>query len=277
MTVDQANQLRQRNPIHPFRHLGFTLPIHTITSETTRPETGTVIMVHDLGADATSMDSAFSAPALLDYRLITLDLSGHGLTPAPEAPPADLIGDHYGPLIAYLADYYARTGPVHLVGHGMGLAAICAADQIDPDTIHTVISVAGTMTGTDCDRLARGIAQTSTDQFVRTGWTHLVRSARDGTAAGAALRGQLSRVNAVTLHAAATALVQWCDSGRIAQWWTDRADGRRQAHLYGSATGLPDPTRHLCRHTPRVEIPGAGHLPMIDCPRALWEGVAAML
>jgi pimeloyl-ACP methyl ester carboxylesterase len=97
-----------------------------------------VLLVHGYTCDG--QDWCYQLPALRgQYRVVTVDLRGHGHSSAPDAPesynPRSFANDLAG-LIEHL-----QLGPVIAVGHSMGGATVVALAVEHPNLVRAVVPV----------------------------------------------------------------------------------------------------------------------------------------
>jgi pimeloyl-ACP methyl ester carboxylesterase len=114
-----------------------------IYSSTTGKGPGTVILVHGWTCDSSSWQ--FQVPELSkDYRVITLDLPGHGQSGSPE--DGVLSMDLFARAVeAVRAE--AKADRVALAGHSMGAAVILQYARMYPQHVAALVSVDGLVTG----------------------------------------------------------------------------------------------------------------------------------
>jgi pimeloyl-ACP methyl ester carboxylesterase len=277
-----------RNPIH-WRSVQERLGIDI------HPGTGahTVLFAHGLGCSAAFFESAVSSFHLRGVTHVRLDFLDHGGEddarlwrrgggPVKRYPdPMEAFADQLEE--AFHATH--RTGTVHLVSHSMGtvpaLILHTRLRRAGTPLTGRFISIEGNLTGGDCGLASREIAAMGTtydgdweglDEGPLKPFLQRLDASSDMAERrwGAHMRSSWPPF----LTHTAKHLVQWCDSGRAADLWSEVDN---PVYIYGERTGYPEHNRDLLDTAAMAEIPGSGHFPMIDNASALWQEVARAL
>ncbi|WP_018297352.1 alpha/beta fold hydrolase [Corynebacterium lubricantis] len=95
----------------------------------------TVILVHGVGDNAAGW-SDLIASLRDDYRVVALDLRGHGHS--PRFSESDLA-DPFPVLVADLIAVLAAEGPALVVGHSMGAAVAAEATNLRPELVRSLV------------------------------------------------------------------------------------------------------------------------------------------
>ena len=89
-------------------------------------ETATVVLIHDAGADLDAWDSLPASLAAAGYRVLVVDLPGHGLSDDPWEP------ERAGEVIAAIVDQARSLGSAALFAISMGeLSPIVGSNVLD--------------------------------------------------------------------------------------------------------------------------------------------------
>lgn len=94
-----------------------------------------VVFVHDLGHDLDAWDRVTSAVARSGFRVISLELRGHGLSDG-EPDPSAVVED----MRLLLAEVTSSFGPVGLVCYGSASEALFSLDDEDGAPVQVIIS-----------------------------------------------------------------------------------------------------------------------------------------
>jgi len=239
------------------------IPIH---SSSTGNASRTIILVHGWTCDSTSWDA--QVPALSkDYRVITLDLPGHGKSGAPKD------GKFTMALFARAIEAVraeARTDKVVLVGHSMGTPVILAYTQLYPQHVAGLVAVDGpvvgprpnggapggatfqppNMTGPEGlkarEGMIRGMFVATTPQAVQDKVLKMMLGAPEATAAGAMQATFAWMATTDTTVRTFPVLGLYADKSRA---------------------GNPEGSKTIYPAFEYTEIPGTGHFLMMEKPQ----------
>jgi len=253
--------------------LGFLIPSASaatvdgiaIKSASTGTGNHTVILVHGWTCDSTSWDA--QVPALSkDYRVITLDLPGHGKSGSPKDGKFSM--DLFARAIeAVRAE--ANADKVVLVGHSMGTPVILAYTKLYPQHVAGLVAVDGAivspqgnapagapafqppnMTGPDGlkarENMIRGMFVATTPQPVQDKVLKMMLGAPEATASGAM-----------------QATFAWMATADA----TVRTFPVLGLYADKSRAGNPDGSKKVFPAFEYTEIPGTGHFLMMEKPQ----------
>ncbi|XVU28690.1 alpha/beta fold hydrolase [Actinoplanes sp. CA-054009] len=238
-----------------------------------------VVFMHGLGCAKESFDSAFSAPALAPYSLLTFDFPEHGDSVKTGAGDIDGVAEVVSSL---LREVPCRR--VHLVCHSMGgaIGLLVAQDLLN---LADFVSVEGNLVRADCGLVSRGIKDQPVEQFVDEGFPSFVRlletSGDPSHVQWARWYGQCSPPG---LHSLATSLVEWCDNDKLvgillnlnARTAYVRGEHSEVDHLkplFGGADHHDEARPKI----PAYSVTGSGHFPMLDNPAEFYGLIGELL
>ncbi len=119
------------------RYLDTTDGLHVHYRDQGRPTAPAIVMIHGYGASLEAWEPWVSR-LQGDYRVVTLDLPGHGLTRAPRGYVPTM--DSYAELVEGLADHL-RLGRFVVVGNSMGGAVALEETLRHPEHIRGLVLV----------------------------------------------------------------------------------------------------------------------------------------
>lgn len=236
---------------------------------------GLVVLLHGLGCGKDSFDGAFTAPALRGYSLCAIDFPGHGDSARNLPTDFHVIGS-YAAVTRAVISRVAGTGcpqseQVTLAGHGLGAAVATIAAE---NTGAAVISIEGILAGTGCPPAVRRIAGQTAPGFTAAGHAAFLAELRaSGQTDLLAWARQAETAEPAAMHAAASSLVRWSDSGQLLRRFTRIP---RTACLHGDRSGQSR-ARPRLDGTSITAVPAAGHFPMTDNPDEFYPLLAAAL
>jgi len=229
-------------------------PIH---STVTGKGPATIILVHGWTCDETSWSE--QAPVLSkQFRVITVDLPGHGQSGAPK--DGKLSIDLFARAVeAVRAE--AGAARVILAGHSMGTPVVIQYAKLYPDRTAALVFVDGLVTmgnrraperrqwlgdegRANRDRMVRGMFSTATTPRLQTKILNMMLAAPESTAAGA--------MEAMFEPSA----------------WNDATLDLPVLGLYADKSALNNPA-YMKQHFPKLEyheIAGSGHFLMLEKP-----------
>jgi pimeloyl-ACP methyl ester carboxylesterase len=235
----------------------------------------TIIFAPDLGCDRSWFDTAFRYPALRNMTLLSFDWPGQGDT-CSETGPKQLwrsAKDRFNGTVQYIYDMVEESlGTFHIVAHGMGaVPALAAWSALPRDRLGAFIAIEGNLTGPDCAlasrRMVGGPAEVE---------ACIAELSESDSTSDRIWASDMAWCDPEYIAAVAQGLVAACDSGHIADHWRWL---QRPHYLYGAHSGYPEHHRALfdqtCTNT--IEIPGAGHFPMLDNRSDTWAAVATAI
>jgi pimeloyl-ACP methyl ester carboxylesterase len=239
------------------------IPIHSSSSGT---GDRTVILVHGWTCDSTSWDA--QVPALSkDYRVITVDLPGHGRSGSPKN------GQFSMNLFARAIEAVraeARADRVVLVGHSMGTPVILAYTQLFPQHVAALVAVDGLVAGPQAGAApAGGAAVQPPDVTGPDG-----RKAREAMIRGMfvattpkAVQDKVMKMMLAAPEATAAGAMQAMFA------WMATADATVRSFpvlgLYAekSRAAAPDAAKKIFPAFEYTELPGTGHFLMMEKPQ----------
>lgn len=220
----------------------------------------TVILVHGWTCDSTSWDA--QVPALSKtYRVITLDLPGHGKSGSPKDGKFSM--DLFARAVeAVRAD--AKADKVVLVGHSMGTPVILAYTHLFPQHVAALVAVDGlvagpqggaafqapSVTGPDGrkarEEMIRGMFVATTPRAVQDKVMKMMMAAPEATAAGAMQAMFAWMATADSTVRTLPVLGLYADKSRAA---------------------TPDASKKIFPAFEYTELPGTGHFLMMERPQ----------
>jgi len=222
------------------------------------------------------------------FRVIRIDLPGHGRTPAPPDPARGTLPLVAGDIAARLRDLGAT--PAHLVGYSMGARLALGIALLHPYAVRTLILESGSPgLATEAERAARRaldealatrIEQNGIVAFVEE-WERLPlweSQRRLPEAVRQRLRAQRLRNTPAGLAASLRSM----GIGAQPSFWDDLPRLSIPTLLI---TGALDEkftviARDMCAHCPVMThhvIEGAGHAPHLECPAAFVKRVVEFI
>jgi len=229
-----------------------------------------VVFLHGLGCDQESFTAAFDRAELSEFSVCTFDFPGHG--ESGKLPPDAYSLQAYADItLAVVAAF--RPGRVSLVCHSMGGAVGLLASQDLPD-IARFVSIEGNLVAEDCGLISRRIAAQSGVEFARTGHAELRRKLTEAPDRGSrAWARWVARCDPSAVHACASSLVEWSDSGKLLDLFQAI---QHTAYVHGGLSEQ-DHLRPVLGATPRHSIPRAAHFAMLDNPNATYAALRTAL
>jgi hypothetical protein len=253
--------------------------------------TDTIVFLHGLGCEGPVWEPLLgfadeAEPRLNAYRLISVDLPGHGATPAMHTNPAssswkNTIIDVLEPLLA--------TDIVHVVAHSASLPfALQAMHYTDeyyhPErqgTLGSIVSVEGNHTLSDCGIVSRRISEQPQNWYVAGGHIQIGQElAEQGTVDALAWSRMWARADARTVWGIAMDLCQEIDYVELEQYWNAYP---YRSYIWGEDSQVPKSTRQMMGMpyvdppTARYSIPSSQHFPMVVSPSETLTMIATAL
>ncbi|MFC4334048.1 alpha/beta fold hydrolase [Salininema proteolyticum] len=232
-----------------------------------------VICVHGLGLDRSQFANVL-AGTTPTYTTLAVDLPGHGASPRLDEPESILTV--YANIVRGLTVNWVPKR-LTLVGAGMGYAVAAGASRRRSDgeaaIPSRVISIEGNVYGEDCAAISRRVSGTDVDDYL----------SYDHDKIGLDLAASLDPADRhrartwpdadpLTLHAAASQLVDWCDDEFLRRE-TERVC---PAYLHGEH-GQPSPPGVRRFYSDVHTVPQAGHAPLTEQPRyatpLVWQAI----
>ena len=225
-----------------------------------------VVVLHGLGASAVGhFLHVLTDSPLLGRRVLLVDLLGFGLSDRPEG--FDYSLQSHAESVAHILRH-ATSGPVDLVGHSLGDSIAIDLAHRHPDLVGRLVAVEPNLDPWDGTASVL-IARQSEVEFVRTGFTDLLRSASPSW------RASLRLADPVALHRTSVGLCRGSNPvmrealleaslPRTLIWGEMSPPPRGLGELRSAGVGY-------------VEVPAAGHVPMEDNPAALAQALAEAL
>ena len=230
-----------------------------------------LLFIHGLGCAKESFAGAWDRPEWQDCSLLAVDLPGHGRSELPAGFRADMEG--YADVLRALLRAIPRTR-LHVVAHSMGGAVGLLATSGDP-TLASFVNVEGNLIAEDCGLLSRRMAGTPVGDVVGGGFERLVQAATGSVDPDIRMWARwAASAHPRAFHEASVSLVHWSDSGRLLGMMEELPVPR--CYVYGTRSVIPAVLARLHR-IQRLEIKGAGHGMMEECPEAFYSVVAEWL
>jgi pimeloyl-ACP methyl ester carboxylesterase len=228
-----------------------------------------IVFMHGFGCSKDFFDGAFESPDLRDYSLCAFDFPSHGSSDALE--PASSTLESYAEIARSLIEQLSpNPGRATLVCHSMGGAIGLFVAQSMPGS-PSFVSVEGNLIADDCGIVSRETAAQRQDEFVTSGYhsflDSLQASPKHDLQAWARCYKQ---ADSAGLHAIATSLVEWSDSGYLMKFFNGLSR-RHYFHGEWSELGYLLPALD---GTPIHLIPESGHFLMLDNPKGFYQAVA---
>jgi len=235
---------------------------------TNRPET--LVFIHGFGTNQEYFRYAFTAPPLLEFTLLAVDLAGFGSSPAP--PEFSFTMHDQALLVLKLLDNL-QIKYFHLCGHSMGGLVVMNMAELAPERILSLVNLEGNLTSEDCF-LSGKVAGMSFAEFTAHGRDELDRGFRTAGIKNPAMREYADTFAAASneaLYKSALHTVQ--DS---AAPLVDRL-GRinNSCYIYGDKNRNIFPAEKLLHDNgvPVFYIENAGHAMAVENPRQLYNTI----
>lgn len=267
------------------------MPIAATERPRVRYGKDTIVFLHGLGSAGSMWEPLLEmadevCAALNAYRLISVDLPGHGATSPMRTTPAssswkNTIIDVLEPLLA--------TDIVHLVAHSasapLALQAMVYVDEYyHPEregTLGSIISIEGNHTLSDCGIVSRRISEQPEAWYVAGGHIQIGQELLGkGVADAIAWSRMWQRADPWTVWGIAKDLCQEIDYVELEQYWNAYP---YRAYVHGSESQVPGSTKQLMGApwtdppTVRYDIPASEHFPMVTSPVETLHGIATVL
>lgn len=268
-------------------------PIPIAAAERPRLRYGkdTIVFLHGLGCAGSMWEPLLEmadevVPALNAYRLISVDLPGHGHTQpirhvsAPTSWEQTII-DVLEPLLS--------TDIVHIVAHSASVPAALHAMAYTDEYYHperqgslgSIISVEGNHTLSDCGIISRRIAEQPEHWYLATGHLQIGQELLEqGLVDTIAWSRMWEGTDPWTVWGIAKELCQELDYVEMEQYWNAYP---YRAYLHGSKSPIPKSTKRMMGApwtdppTYRYDIPATQHFPMVTSPAETLYAIAAAL
>lgn len=229
-----------------------------------------ITFLHGLGCARTCFDSAFAAPELTGYSLLSFDWLGHGDSDKPNDFSYSMA-DQAAVGMSVLKHF--ESDKLSLVAHSMGGAiGLLMAPHVR--NLDTFISVEGNLVAEDAGIVSRRTASQSPHDFEDHGyadfWQTLEQSGRKDLEAWADWYGQAGKL---ALHSSAISLVNWSDSGELLDSFNRLP---RATYIHGDE----EPKDYLLprlHNANVIAMRNTGHFMMVDDPQGFYQHVAAAI
>lgn len=268
-------------------------PIPIAAAERPRLRYGrdTIVFLHGLGCGGPVWEPLLEmadevATELNAYRLISVDLPGHGNTQALRTTPAssswrNTIIDVLEPLL--------ESDIVHIVAHSASLPFALQAMAYTDECYHperhgslgSILSVEGNHTLSDCGIMSRRISEQAQDWYTAAGHLQIGQELQaKGLVDTIAWSRMWERADAWTVWGIARDLCQDLDYVELEQYWNAYP---YRAYLHGRESQIPKSTKQIMGApypdppTVRYDIPASQHFPMITSPVETLHGIATVL
>lgn len=268
-------------------------PIPIAAAERPRVRYGkdTIVFLHGLGCAGSMweplLEMADEVEAALNaYRLISVDLPGHGQTQPIRHVSAltsweQTIIDVLEPLLS--------TDIVHIVAHSASVpSALGAMSYVDeyyhPErqgTLGSILSVEGNHTLSDCGIISRRIAEQPEAWYRAGGHLQIRQELSDqGLVDSIAWSRMWEHSDAWTVWGIAKGLCQELDYVELEQYWNAYP---YRSYLFGQESTVPKSTRQMMGApwtdppTYRYSIPASQHFPMVTSPEETLHMIATAL
>ncbi len=231
------------------------IPIHS-TMKGTGPNT--VVFVHGWTCDESSWQE--QVPVFQkQYRVITLDLPGHGKSGAPANGP--LTMELFAKAIeAVRAE--ARAGKIVLVGHSMGTPVIRAYARMYPQNVAALVPVdgpvhlSGSPNAPNPDRMKGPDGVKNREAMIRSMF---------GKGATPAIQDHVLKM---MLAAPESTAYQAMSATFAASQWKDESFPVPALGIYADHSGVDDPVwfKKVFPNGSSTEVAGTGHFVMLEKP-----------
>ncbi|HPG40619.1 MAG TPA: alpha/beta hydrolase [bacterium] len=229
-----------------------------------------LVFIHGFGSNQEHFRFAFSAPPLLEFTLLAVDLAGFGASPVP--PGFSFTMHDQALLVLKLLDTLQIIN-FHLCGHSMGGLVVMNMAELAPGRTLSLINLEGNLTPEDCF-LSGKVAAMSFTEFTTHGRKELERGFRLAGMKDPAMRDYaetFAATNSKALYKSALHTVQ--DSalplvdklGRI----------NNSCYIYGDKNRTLFPAEKLLHDNgvPVFYIENAGHAMALENPRQLYNTI----
>jgi pimeloyl-ACP methyl ester carboxylesterase len=231
----------------------------------------TIVFVHGLGNGAENFAAMYEEPALVDHRLIAMDLPGCGESPYP-ADRALSIDDLVDLLEAFVEERV--PDPFVLVGASMGgLIALLYAER-RPERVAVFVNAEGNLAPEDC-MFSRRVVANAFPEFVAHEFPKINADLEANGGRGHLMhKAVLARASPRAYYDFSFQTVEYSDHGALLDRFLALPIARLY-FIYGSLNAglsyLPRLRESRCVLT---EIAGAGHFMFYDDPRAFAECIS---
>jgi pimeloyl-ACP methyl ester carboxylesterase len=218
----------------------------------------TIVFVHGWTCDESSW--ANQVPFFeKDYRVITLDLPGHGKSGSPAKGP--LTMDLFARSIEAVR-VEANVQKIVLVGHSMGTPVIRQYARLYPSNVAALVPVdgvlhlSGSANAPNPDRMKGPEGLKNREAMIRGMF---------GKSATPAIQDHVLKM---MLAAPETTAYQAMAATFAAPNWTEEAFAVPALGIYADHSGADDPKyfKKIFPHGSTVEVPGTGHFVMLEKP-----------
>lgn len=228
-----------------------------IHSSSTGSDPRTVILVHGWTCDETTWESQI--PTLVkDYRVLTIDLPGHGKSGAPK--DGKLSMDLFARAVESVR-LDAKAERVVLAGHSMGTPVIVQYARLFPQHVSAMVFVDGLVTIPAVWPFGRLLGPALTLPIVRKATIRSMFSGATTPEMQERIRSMMMGAPTATAVGAMKATLDRTD-------WKGDVFTQPVLGLYADKSGLAN-RDYMKTHFPNleyVEIAGTGHFPMLEKP-----------
>lgn len=268
-----------------------SIPVTAMERPRLRYSRDSIVFLHGLGCAGSVWEPmlamAHETTAALDaYRLISIDLPGHGHT----APSHDTraTSSWRSAIIAAL-EMLLPTDVVHIVAHSASLPfALEAMAYVDEyyrpqqeGALGSVVSIEGNHTLSDCGAISRQVSEHTEAWYVAAGHLQIGQELESrGLTEMAAWARMWHRADPKTVWGIAADLCRDLDYVELEHYWNAYP---YRAYLYGDASLVPKSTRQIMSApypdppTACYTVPGTGHFPMVTAPAETLHLIATAL
>jgi pimeloyl-ACP methyl ester carboxylesterase len=222
----------------------------------------TIVFVHGWTCDSSSWDGQVPAFAS-NYRVITLDLPGHGRSESPR--DGKLSMDVFARAVeAVRAEAGRGAERIVLVGHSMGAPVIRQYAHLYPERVAGLVAVDGPLDLRAFAELPPGFPPPLTGPEGRTAREGMIRSMFIAETPPALQEKILAMMLAAPEATAVGAMSAMFDP---ALRWTDVIDAPALS-VYAGTANVPDPaaTKQLYPRHEATQLAGTGHFLMMEKP-----------
>jgi pimeloyl-ACP methyl ester carboxylesterase len=218
----------------------------------------TIVFVHGWTCDESSWDN--QVPVFeKNYRVITLDLPGHGKSGSPTKGPITM--ELFARSIEAVR-VEAKAGKIVLVGHSMGTAVIRQYARLYPANVAALVPVDGVLrlsgsgAAPDPDRMKGPDGMKNREAMIRSMF---------GKSATPAMQDHVLKMMLAPPEATA---YQAMTATFAAPNWTEEKMSVPALGIYADHSGADDPAyfKKIFPSGSTVEVPGTGHFVMMEKP-----------
>ena len=226
-----------------------------------------LLFIHGLADCKEDALIAFGHTEAAHYRIVSVDLLGHGKSSKPESFDYGLEAqaEALSQLIRLL-----NLSNVHIIAHSIGGAiGVLLAEQVK-SRLASLITIEGNLVASDCGIITRKTCAVSLEEYADTG--HPARRARLEEQRRSTYAHDA--VTATAFYRSAQSTVMWSDSNKLIEIFLGLPCAK--TYLYGERnSGYP--VIGQLQKVPLIEISRSGHRPMDENPKEHFDKVFAFV